>query len=87
MGVMSTSDARALTDETREQMRQWLDNWSRVGPVLEQMRWDRLRAMTDAEARREARLVWDMWQSDWPTDDGEGLLLAQRVFARGRRRM
>lgn len=82
--VMAQAKPRAMTDEERNQMRQWLDNWARTGPLLERMRWERLRGMSDEEARRDARLVWDLWQPDWPADNGEGLLLHQRVFARAR---
>lgn len=67
-------------------MKRWLDTWARVGAVLEAERWARLEAMTDDEARLDARRVWEFWRPEWPTDDGEGLLLHQRVFARGRSR-
>jgi hypothetical protein len=73
-----------LTADEREQMKRWLDNWATAGPVLEQERWERLRHMTPEEAQVAARQVWELWQPDWPSDDGEGLLLQQRVFARAR---
>ena len=66
--------------------KRWLDNWKRVGPILEQERWDRVKALTDADAARDAIRLFDLWQPDWPTDDGEELLLHQRVFTRARRR-
>jgi hypothetical protein len=70
---------------SRAQMKQWLDNWKVVGPILEAERWARLAAMTDEEAQRASLLVLELWQPDWHGDDGEELLLHQRVFARGRR--
>ena len=73
-----------LDAEGRAQAKRWLDNWKRVGPILEQERWDRVRALTDADAARDALRLFDLWQPDWPTDDGEELLLHQRVFARAR---
>ena len=73
-----------LDAEGRAQAKRWLENWKRVGPILEQERWDRVRALTDAEAARDALRLFDLWQPDWPTDDGEELLLHQRVFARAR---
>lgn len=76
-----------LDDHEREQMRRWLDTWAHVGAILEAERWARLQVMTDDEARRDARLVWEFWRPDWPTDEGEALLLHQRVFARGRSRL
>ena len=68
--------------EVRAQMKQWVEQWARVGPILEQERWDRLAAMTDEEAREAAVQVLSFWSPDWPTRDGEELLLHQRVFAR-----
>jgi hypothetical protein len=42
--------------------------------------------LTDADAARDALRLFDLWQPDWPADDGEGLLRQQRVFARARSR-
>ena len=67
-------------------MKQWLDNWKRVGPVLEQERWARLAAMTEEEAQRMTRDLLELWQPDWVGDDGEELLLYQQVFNRARTR-
>ena len=64
--------------------KRWLDNWKRVGPILDAERWARLAAMTDEEAQRASRCVLELWQPDWHGDDGEELLLHQRVFARAR---
>ena len=77
---------RPLLDaESRAQAKQWLDNWQRVGPMLEQERWDHVKALTDADAARDALRLFDLWQPDWPADRGEELLLHQRVSARARR--
>jgi hypothetical protein len=77
---------RPLLDaEGRAQAKRWLDTWKRVGPILEQERWARLAAMTEAEAQRASQLVLELWQPDWHGDDGEEILLHQRVFARARR--
>jgi len=73
-----------LDVEGRAQAKRWLENWKRVGPILEQERWERVRALTDADAARDALRLFDLWQPDWPTDDGEELLLHQRVFTRAR---
>lgn len=72
--------------ESREQHKRWLENWKRVGPILEAERWERLSTMTEEEAQKDVRQLLELWQRDWPTDDGEELLLHQRVFARARRR-
>lgn len=65
--------------------KRWLEHWKRVGPILEQERWDRVEALTDADAARDALWLFDLWRPDWPTDEGEELLLHQRVFANARR--
>jgi hypothetical protein len=74
-----------LDAEGRAQARRWLENWKRVGPILEQEHWARLAAMTDAEAQQASRRVLELWQPDWHGDDGEEILLHQHVFARARR--
>jgi len=74
-----------LDAEGRAQMKRWLENWKVAGPILEAERWDRLKAMTEEEAQRASQFVLELWQPDWHGDDGEELLLHQRVFARARR--
>ena len=85
MAPKPAASTPALDAEGRAQTKSWLDNWQRVGPVLDQERWDRVRALTDADAARDAILLFELWQPDWPADEGEELLLHQRVFARARR--
>jgi hypothetical protein len=82
-GLPLSTDA-ALDATTRRQLRQWLDTWKRVGPILDAERWERLRAMTEAEAQHASQLVLELWQPDWHGDDGAELLLHQRAFARAR---
>lgn len=83
---ISRAEHRPLLDEQgRALARRWLDNWKRVGPILERERWDRVKALTDEEAARDALQLFDLWQPEWPTDEGEELLLHQQVFARARR--
>lgn len=67
-------------------MKRWVDNWKVLGPILDEERWSRLAAMSDAERQRVTANVLDMWQPGWPSDNGEALLLHQRVFALGRDR-
>ena len=75
-----------LDEAGRALAKRWLDNWKRVGPILEQERWDCVKALTDADAARDAIRLFDLWQPDWPTDEGEELLLHRRVFDKARRR-
>lgn len=82
---MSPNRPPATSDDTRAAMKRWVDTWKRVGPILEAERWDRLRTMTNAEAQQASQLVLELWQPDWRGDDGEELVLHQRVFARAGR--
>jgi hypothetical protein len=66
------------------EVRRWLDRWRAAGPLLEAERWAAIAAMTPDERHRATARVLELWQPGWPTDDGEGLLLVQRVFARAR---
>lgn len=69
----------------RARLKLWLADWARAAPVLEAERWDRLRTMTVSEAQEATRRVLELWQPDWHGDDGEALLLVQRVIARATR--
>jgi hypothetical protein len=62
-----------LTEDERRLTRQWLDNWTRVGPLLDEERWARVAALTDQDA---VRMALDLWRLAVPGrgDDGEGLL-------------
>lgn len=79
MPVMAHSKLRALDDDEREQMRQWLANWQRAGPLLEQERTERIRALSDTDA---ARMALDLWHFAQPGrgDDGEGFLPMKRAL-------
>jgi hypothetical protein len=83
--TMPPDSSPPLDAETRDRLKQWLANWARVGPMLDAERWARLRAMTTLEAQEATRRVLELWQPDWRGDDGEELLLHQRVFMRARR--
>lgn len=76
---MPDSKPRVLTEEEREQTRRWLDNWRRVGPLLEAERMADVRALTDAEAADIACELWRLARPD-AGDDGEGLLPMTRAL-------
>lgn len=81
---MVSMEPPRLTKEDRAKMKQWLDNWSRVGPILDQERWNRLLAMSDEEVDREMFLVLALWQPDWEGDDADEILRHQAVFRKRR---
>jgi hypothetical protein len=65
-------------------MRRWLENWQRLGPLLDAERWERVAALTDDAAWAESVRLLQMWDPSMTGDDGEELTLHQRVFARCR---
>lgn len=77
-------EMRPFDEKARAGMKRWLETWERAGPLLEAERWARLRSMTAEDAQSATRRVLELWQPDWIGDDGEELLLHQRVFARAR---
>lgn len=81
---MTPKPSPPLDATGRAQMKQWLDNWKRLGPILAAERWARLAAMTEGETQQATTDLLDLWQPDWTGDGGEELLLHQRVFSLGR---
>ncbi len=82
------SELPALDATTRAQLRQWLDQWKRVGPVLEAERLERLRNLADEQAARDALAVWPMGTVNGYRggDDAEGLRLIKSLQAKLARR-
>lgn len=76
----------APSEDARAELRQWVERWKVVGPILDAERWARLQASSDDELRRQSDELLNLWQPGVPGDDGEGIVLQQRVFARLRDR-
>jgi hypothetical protein len=72
--------------EAKAEMRQWLDRWKIVGPLLDAERWARLLASSDDDLRQQSLDLLALWQPGVAGDDGEALILQQRTFARLRGR-
>lgn len=83
--ILTDSELRVPDDPERGQMRQWLERWQRVGPLLERERIARFQALTEADA---GRIACDLWSLARPGggDDGEGLLIVKRVLGEAERR-
>lgn len=77
-----TSRPAVLTDDEKTRMRRWLENWRRVGPLLEDERRQRVAALTDDGAWRESQGLLQGWEPGMTGDAGEGLRLQQAVFGR-----
>ena len=72
----------SLTAEAKAEMRQWLERWKLAGPILEAERWARLRTSSDDQLRQQSVDLLNVWQPGVPGDDGEAIVLQQRVFTR-----
>jgi hypothetical protein len=64
----------------RDGLRRWLETWQRTGPLLEAERFERLARMTDDEARRQTRMVFQLWRKSPLDDSGAELVEQQRWF-------
>lgn len=73
-----------LHDDARAGMKRWLDTWRVTGPLLDQERTERLAAMGPQEMQDATRSLLDLWRPEWTVDEGQGLLLHQRVFGLAR---
>jgi len=68
--------------EARAQTAEWLNAWTRIGPLLEARRVSELRQLTEAESARIAvELLWPMVPAG-SGDDGEGLRTLHDVLRR-----
>ena len=70
------------SDEEKAATRRWLEQWRTVGPMLAQERWSRLAARSDADLLQDSRDLLSFWQPDLTGDDGEAIVIQQRVFSR-----
>ena len=68
--------------------RRWVEQWRTTGPMLEAIRAEELRAMTDEQARAASEML--LAAAPIPGDPRthsttSGLIEQQRIFARGRK--
>lgn len=68
--------------EARAQTAEWLNAWTRNGPLLEARRVSELRQLTEAESARIAvELLWSMVRAE-SGDGGEGLRMLHDALQR-----
>jgi hypothetical protein len=62
--------------------RQWIEHWHRVGPILEKVRHDELRALTDEEAARACETLFEFAVSSpsYQERTTSGFVEQQRLF-------
>lgn len=78
------SSSQHYTPEQIAATRQWVENWKRVGPILEKIRHDELRAMTDEDVVRAfeslSGLLADLPAR--PPRSTSGFVEQQRLFSK-----
>lgn len=75
-----------ISSKARAEIRLWLERWRTLGPLLDEERWSRLSASSDAQLRPQALDVLALWEPTQTGDDGEGIQLVQSSFAAARER-
>lgn len=77
-----------VTMDKNEAAKQWVEHWRRVGPLLEKIRHDELRAMTDEEAAQACRTLFDFAFSSPSYQERRtcGFVEQQRLFLKLRLR-
>ena len=83
---MRASRSSTIVDDTRAATKRWLENWKRVGPLLDAERWRRLRAMRTGQRASMALDLLSLWQPDRPGDAAAALIRVQRDFALWRKK-
>jgi hypothetical protein len=65
-----------------ESNRLWVEQWRRTGSLLEKIRHEELRAMTDEQAQRAFQSVADLAfeRPEWPVRKSSGFVEQQRLF-------
>lgn len=82
---IETGQRRPLTPaEERKAIREYVNRWRWLGPELERIKADELRAMTDDQRRRAARSMIDLAARLPKEPKSCGLVEQQRLFARAR---
>lgn len=80
---MKTSDE--MTENEKALIRAWVKNWQEVGPLLEEIRAEEIRA---ADTVRAMEVLDDMFNhavKTMPARESSGLIEQQAIFARARR--
>jgi hypothetical protein len=75
-----------MTETEKDQIRAWIRNWERVGPILERVRLESLRSVDTADAIAAFDLAYKSARLRLPPRPGSGLVEQQRWFERAHRR-
>lgn len=76
-----------MSDDEREKIKAWVDNWKLTGEELDRRKWEELRAMDAPTARRQsshALAMADSWRASQPNPihRPSGMVEQQSWFAK-----
>ncbi|MCX7721641.1 MAG: hypothetical protein N2379_01090 [Verrucomicrobiae bacterium] len=74
-----------MTEQEKAQIRAWIKNWQEVGPVLEQIRAEEIRAADTVKAMEALDDMFTHAVKTLPPRESSGLIEQQAIFARARR--
>lgn len=74
------------TDEQKEGLKRWIQQWRLTGPLLEQQREADIRAADTVRDMRALAGLTRMANRDLPPRESSGLVEMQRIFMKGCRR-
>ena len=74
-----------MTDAEKQKLKQWVETWKRAGPMLEQFRYEELRAFRHEQNVELVAGVLELGHQFAQPRPTSGLVEQQRLFGRLRR--
>jgi hypothetical protein len=74
-----------MTEAEKEQVRAWIRNWEKTGPILEELRWKSIREADTLEAIAAFDGAFQTAVRDFPPKAWSGLIEQQRLFQMARK--
>jgi len=72
----------AMDELEKQRVRQWIQNWEAVAPVLEELRAEAIRNSDTAAAIEQLSDAFESARLHWTPPTTSGLVEQQRLFAR-----
>lgn len=69
-----------MTEEERQELKEYVARWKRVGPLLEEQREEDVRRSDTARDIAVFGRLWRQAVRDWPPQTTSGLVEQQRLF-------
>ena len=74
-----------MTEAEKEQVRAWIRNWEKTGPILEELRWKSIREADTVRAIAAFDGAFQTAVRDIPPKPWSGLIEQQRLFQLARK--